>query len=187
MAFTAPQSPLPTHQQQHAPPSRGRGGSPIPSARVPHSASFSSTSTLDAASSEEIPAPDFRRSLLPHLPQAVSHFFGHRPPHRTRFAPPTAFTTAWHTLGAFLSILAVAGTMIQLYGFDDATVVGSIVLGGGGGGRGGPAPAPRPRPPPGAPGPPPRPPPPPPPQTPPSVAHAPLTRRSRAPPQPSSS
>jgi len=129
MAFTAPQPPLPARQQQqqHAPPSRGRGGSPIPSARVPHSASFSSISTLDAASSEEIPTPDFyRRSLLPHLPQAISHFLGHRPPHRTRFALPTAFTTAWHTLGAFLSILAVAGTMIQLYGFDDATVVGSI-------------------------------------------------------------
>lgn len=125
MAFTAPQPPLPTCQQQQ----QQRGGSPIPSAHVPHSASFSSISTLDAASSEEIPTPDFyRRSLLPHLPQPVSHFLGHRPPHRTRFAPPTAFTTAWQTLGAFLSILAVAGTMIQLYGFDDATVVGSIVL-----------------------------------------------------------
>jgi len=125
MAFATPQAPPPT-RQQHAP--SPDHDFPLSPARIlPSDCSYSISSSNPTPAESYQPPAFHRHYLLPHLPQAISLFLGYRPPYQTRCAPPIAFAPLWNAFGAFLSILAVAGTMIRLYGFDDATVVGSIV------------------------------------------------------------
>jgi hypothetical protein len=111
--------------------------SPVPYLQPPSDVSLPASDcspslpTTSPPSSTQHPYPRHGDSSLARLSRLLSHFVGFRPPPKqqlTRTPPPphvAALSVLWNSIGAFLTILGVAGITRLIDGGE--SVVGSIV------------------------------------------------------------